>query len=234
MKSNTGQGKSAKGTARPRLIGVRYAVAAATFALLTQVSHAATVEEMQLLNAASSCSIEEMIVLLDQGVSVEARSTGGHTPLIMAAFGDCPEAVEVLLERGADEEARDTSGYTALDLALLYDYFEVAELLGGEIEEDLPHEDLAEEDEWIEVPPDGGANRPAAPSVSPAQQSPIPAGPAMCKDMYLSCQATCGYFVGTQWQVDYSCTAQCAACNEACENGRPVACTNGFRPWGGQ
>ena len=195
---------------------------------------AATTEEMQLLNAASYCYVAEIVTLLDRGVDSEARSTGGHTPLIMAAYGQCAEGVKILLARGADLSARDQSGYTAVDLARLYGYRDIEALLTGS---DAPQR--ANPDQGGPGGPTSGGTDPVAPpglATDPLPQTPrqSDAGATTCKEMYLSCQSTCGYFSGGQWVMDYSCSAQCAECNRACEAGHVTACTDTFRPWGGQ
>lgn len=51
---------------------------------------------------------------LDRGVAVDARDTGGRTPLMEAVFGGHIDTVEELLKRGAEVNAQDRDGWTAL------------------------------------------------------------------------------------------------------------------------
>jgi len=56
--------------------------------------------------------------LIDAKADVNARDNVGFTPLMEAAFRECPaDYLETLLAAGADPSARDKSGLTALDLA---------------------------------------------------------------------------------------------------------------------
>lgn len=45
-------------------------------------------------------------VLLDHGANIEARTTDGKTPLIVAVDEGHLEAAQLLLDRGADIEAK--------------------------------------------------------------------------------------------------------------------------------
>ncbi|MDX6749134.1 ankyrin repeat domain-containing protein [Geminicoccaceae bacterium 1502E] len=93
------------------------AAALAVAMLQASPAPARSVDEMKLLAAAKDCYPREVVELLDRGVSIESRSTGGHTPLIMAASNGCSEVVRILIERGADLEARDDMGLTAREAA---------------------------------------------------------------------------------------------------------------------
>lgn len=62
--------------------------------------------------AARAGQLAAVSALLDNGAAVDARSTTGNTPLLLAVFaGQSPELVSVLLDAGADPavEARCTS-----------------------------------------------------------------------------------------------------------------------------
>ncbi len=54
-------------------------------------------------------------LLLDRGANVNARSEGGGTALIVAAWRRSPEVVQALLNRGADVNAGDMGGVTPFD-----------------------------------------------------------------------------------------------------------------------
>lgn len=56
-------------------------------------------------------------LLLDSGVSLEARGEMGDTPLIRAASFGQTAAVKLLLQRGANVEAKDEGGNTPLTAA---------------------------------------------------------------------------------------------------------------------
>jgi len=56
-------------------------------------------------------------VLLDQGADVNAKPTGGYTPLMAAALNGQKELVQLLIARGADPSAKDVSGRTAAGYA---------------------------------------------------------------------------------------------------------------------
>jgi hypothetical protein len=60
---------------------------------------------------------EDVEALAEAGANVNARTSGGLTPLIMAAFMGCGECVRLLLEFGADAAIRTAKGEAALDVA---------------------------------------------------------------------------------------------------------------------
>src|SRR2546425_13007288 len=55
--------------------------------------------------------------LLDAGARVNARQSGGHTPLHEAALGGDAEVVRLLLAAGADPETGNHEGQTPADVA---------------------------------------------------------------------------------------------------------------------
>lgn len=241
------------------VLGVLTTMALAIMIMIVP-ARSATIEEMQLLDAARSCDNVTTLELLNRGVSIEARSTGGHTPLINAAFGECLQTVQLLLQLGADRDAVDDSGYTAADLARLYGYEDIEYALTGTV---ASTQDAAADIDTVSAPTcpyvnDGECDEPeigtglcepntdvddcqaiseffSSGQNTSAWEAATSETPKTCEQMYTSCQSTCGYFTGNfQWVTDYSCMTQCSMCHESCVNGHVTACTNEFRPWGGQ
>ena len=67
--------------------------------------------------AASGNDLQKVVLLLEKGAELEARSTNGWTPLMIAAgYSSTPEIVALLIEKGAELEARDTAGKTPLSV----------------------------------------------------------------------------------------------------------------------
>jgi ankyrin repeat protein len=71
--------------------------------------------------------------LLASGADVNARATGGYTPLHIAAFHDDVNIVNTLLAHGAAAEARDDQGRTPLTIAEAQGQTHVARRLRGEM-----------------------------------------------------------------------------------------------------
>lgn len=57
-------------------------------------------------------------LLLDCGVSVDARDEHGYTPLHFAVRANREDMVQLLLERGADINAKSYKGYSVLHCAV--------------------------------------------------------------------------------------------------------------------
>lgn len=73
---------------------------------------------MTLLHEAVSYGQAEIAgALLDRGAALEATTTGGQTPLLLAVEQDHPGLVALLLARGADPDATMWHGGTALHIA---------------------------------------------------------------------------------------------------------------------
>src|SRR4029078_1338352 len=91
--------------------------------------------EEAMANAASSAYAKSPAtlaitkLLLDRGVSVNARSLYGHTALQDAASGGWEELCSLLLERGAKADVEDISGHTALGLAARWGHTDVVRRL---------------------------------------------------------------------------------------------------------
>ena len=68
-------------------------------------------------------------LLIEAGAEVDAKLSGGYTPLLVAAGRGKTEVVRVLLDAGADVDATGESGKTALQLATERGYAETAKLI---------------------------------------------------------------------------------------------------------
>ncbi len=104
---------------------------------LGSARHTGAVGHTALGLAASTGSVEVVQALLDvnarraanPSVAVNAKETGGNTPLTIASAKGRSDVVRLLLAAKADVGAADDDGKTALMLALENDHPEVAELL---------------------------------------------------------------------------------------------------------
>lgn len=67
--------------------------------------------------AAQSGTCAAISQILDRGADVNARASGGETPLMFAAARGKLDAIGLLIERGADVNAVSDAGNTALMLA---------------------------------------------------------------------------------------------------------------------
>ena len=70
-----------------------------------------------------------VILLLEHGVPLEARTASGRTPLLSSAYNGKLFIAECLLEHGADIHSTDYAGYTALHWAVRKGHHEVVALL---------------------------------------------------------------------------------------------------------
>ena len=68
---------------------------------------------------------------LANGAAIEARDSGGSTPLRWATANGATAAAEALLAAGADVNAADVIGYTPLDYALYYKANDMPVAQGG-------------------------------------------------------------------------------------------------------
>jgi len=79
--------------------------------------------------AAGNGNIEAVKKHLVDGADVNAKSSGGRTPLLGAAHRGHKEIVELLIAKGADVNAKDNNGGTPLHWAAQGGHKEIAELL---------------------------------------------------------------------------------------------------------
>ena len=94
-------------------------------------------------DAAYDGNIEAVKQHLDAGTDVNAKGSGGWTPLHHAAIEGHKEVAELLIAKGADVNAKNEDGDTPLDQAIRYKHPETADLLskhGGKTGEELKAE----------------------------------------------------------------------------------------------
>jgi hypothetical protein len=72
-----------------------------------------------LMTAAYNGHLAICRLLIDKGAQLEAKDSGGWTPLHYAAFRGHVEIVRLLCDRGADVEARDNGGWRPLHYAAI-------------------------------------------------------------------------------------------------------------------
>uniref|UniRef100_A0A0G4GTF0 Uncharacterized protein n=1 Tax=Chromera velia CCMP2878 TaxID=1169474 RepID=A0A0G4GTF0_9ALVE len=75
--------------------------------------------------------------LLNRGADINARTAGGDTTLILAAFRGCVKVAELLVQRGADVHARDSQGMTALHHTVLHSCDEMGLPLHFDVEKKI-------------------------------------------------------------------------------------------------
>ncbi|MFN3389403.1 MAG: ankyrin repeat domain-containing protein [Allosphingosinicella sp.] len=90
---------------------------------------AQTIKEMQLTAAAQDCRASEVSDLLAQRVNVNARNSGGYTPLMLAAGNGCESVVRILLGAGADPSLKHDSFGDAAAQARLHRQSAIVALL---------------------------------------------------------------------------------------------------------
>jgi hypothetical protein len=80
--------------------------------------------------AASNGYFDICRLLIDKGADIQAKSSGGWTPLHSAAGqGGHIEIVRLLCDRGADIEARDNGGWRPLHYAAIYGHISIVKEL---------------------------------------------------------------------------------------------------------
>ena len=82
-----------------------------------------------LHDAAKSGDLEQVQLLIVQGVDVNGKAIREESPLIIASLAGNGEIVNYLLQRGADINARSASGLTALHAAAYAGQTEIVSLL---------------------------------------------------------------------------------------------------------
>ena len=85
--------------------------------------------ERALLGAAYDGNIEAVKQHIAAGTDVNAKGSGGWTPLHYAAYGGHKKIADLLIDNNADVNAMDNIGYIPLHNAANYGHKEVVELL---------------------------------------------------------------------------------------------------------
>src|SRR6185295_13528995 len=83
----------------------------------------------ELLRAAESGNVDEVVRLLPRVVDINARNRHGMTALMKAAFFGHEPVVRVLLEHGADPNLMRNDSFTALALAAFFGHGEIVKTL---------------------------------------------------------------------------------------------------------
>ena len=90
----------------------------------TSLSHAGAIHD-----AAKSGDLDQIQLLIVQGVDANEKAGRDETPLIIASLAGNGEIVNYLLQRGADINARSASGLTALHAAAYAGHTKIVSLL---------------------------------------------------------------------------------------------------------
>lgn len=98
---------------------------------LTDIAKADPVISMKLRAAINDGRQQEAMRLIDEGADVNARTSGGYTPLMIAAGVGDEAMVRLLLARGADPSLVNDSGWTASYIAEINQHRHIQELLKG-------------------------------------------------------------------------------------------------------
>lgn len=86
---------------------------------------------MKLHAAARAGDIDEIALLIQHGIDVDATNNEGATALFMAAFMGHYDAVDQLLSLDAASKIKHQNGDTAQDWARRQRHMEIVELLEG-------------------------------------------------------------------------------------------------------
>jgi len=93
----------------------------------TQVSNSSTALHDVAAESLGTAKMADL--LIKAGADVNAETSGGYTPLIIAAGRGKTDVVQVLLDAGANVDMRGESGKTALHLAEEREYKDTAKLI---------------------------------------------------------------------------------------------------------
>lgn len=83
----------------------------------------------QLFIASREGNIEQVRVLLEQGVDADGRTLRGNTPLMVAVLHGRKEIVKLLLEAGADAFALNNVSWTAMHIAVVLGRAEIVRII---------------------------------------------------------------------------------------------------------
>jgi ankyrin repeat protein len=86
-------------------------------------------QDLQLIEAVDSGSLESVRILLAKGVDINVRGPHGETPLIKSMLCEDPRICTLLLESGADVNITTANGYSSLTFACLQNNFEYVRTL---------------------------------------------------------------------------------------------------------
>lgn len=94
-------------------------------------ARAQSLEDMNLRAAINDGRRDEARRLIEQGTDVNGRTSGGYTPLMIAAGIGDEQTVRLLLERGADPALVNDNGWTADYIAKINNHKSIQALLEG-------------------------------------------------------------------------------------------------------
>jgi ankyrin repeat protein len=94
-----------------------------TFSIAAVSAKAQTLDDTDILELATSGSLQDIQAAIKQGADVNAMDAGGETPIMYAVeYNQSPEIVTELLKAGADVNAHDIVGVTPLMYAAAYNH----------------------------------------------------------------------------------------------------------------
>jgi len=80
---------------------------------------------------------EDVIAMLDKGISTEVRDEFGNTTLMLAAQAGSKRMCKILMRHGADLNARNNRGQTALHFCYSFRYVELGDYLRAKGADDM-------------------------------------------------------------------------------------------------
>lgn len=87
------------------LLSIMFPMILLTLSHLAAAQAAPPSQNDQLIAAAGNGDVAAVEQLLAEGANIDAKNTGGYTPLILAALRDKSDVVKLLLDKGASVEA---------------------------------------------------------------------------------------------------------------------------------